>query len=78
MLDGRTTLSKFLIDTLDRNPSPVQASGLSALLVDVAASIKTISAQLTKGALGGNYGSAATVNTPAIAICPYLRRRRAS
>jgi fructose-1,6-bisphosphatase I len=63
MLDGRTTLSKFLIDTLDRNPSPVQASGLSALLIDVAASIKTISAQLTKGALGGNYGSATTINT---------------
>jgi fructose-1,6-bisphosphatase I len=63
MLDGRTTLSKFLIDTLDRNPSPVQASGLSALLIDVAASIKTISAQLTKGALGGNYGTAATINT---------------
>ncbi|KQR76497.1 fructose 1,6-bisphosphatase [Burkholderia sp. Leaf177] len=63
MLDGRTTLSKFLIDTLDRSPSPVQASGLSALLIDVAASIKTISAQLTKGALGGNYGSASSINT---------------
>jgi fructose-1,6-bisphosphatase I / sedoheptulose-1,7-bisphosphatase len=63
MLDGRTTLSKFLIDTLDRNSPPVAASGLSALLIDVAASIKTISAQLTKGALGGNYGSAATINT---------------
>lgn len=63
MLDGRTTLSKFLIDTLDRSPSPVQASGLSALLIDVAASIKTISAQLTKGALGGNYGSASSSNT---------------
>jgi fructose-1,6-bisphosphatase I / sedoheptulose-1,7-bisphosphatase len=63
MLDGRTTLSKFLIDTLDRKPSEVSASGLSALLIDVAASIKTISAQLTKGALGGNYGSAATTNT---------------
>jgi fructose-1,6-bisphosphatase I/sedoheptulose-1,7-bisphosphatase len=63
MLDGRTTLSKFLIDTLDRNASPVAASGLSALLIDVAASIKTISVQLTKGALGGNYGSAASINT---------------
>src|SRR5258706_3779257 len=63
MQDGRTTLSKFLIDTLDRKPSPVTASGLSALLVDVAASIKTISAALTKGALGGNYGSAQTINT---------------
>jgi fructose-1,6-bisphosphatase I / sedoheptulose-1,7-bisphosphatase len=63
MLDGRTTLSKFLIDTLDRHSSPVAAGGLSALLIDVAASIKTISAQLTKGALGGNYGSAASINT---------------
>ncbi|MGF6753678.1 class 1 fructose-bisphosphatase [Paraburkholderia sp. GAS42] len=63
MQDGRTTLSKFLIDTLDRKPSLVSAAGLSALLIDVAASIKTISAALTKGALGGNYGSAETVNT---------------
>lgn len=63
MQDGRTTLSKFLIDTLDRKSSPVVASGLSALLIDVAASVKTISAALTKGALGGNYGSAETVNT---------------
>jgi fructose-1,6-bisphosphatase I len=63
MQDGRTTLSKFLIDTLDRKPGPESASGLSALLIDVAASIKTISAALTKGALGGHYGSAETHNT---------------
>jgi fructose-1,6-bisphosphatase I / sedoheptulose-1,7-bisphosphatase len=63
MQDGRTTLSKFLIDTLDRKPGPESASGLSALLIDVAASIKTISATLTKGALGGNHGSAETINT---------------
>jgi fructose-1,6-bisphosphatase I / sedoheptulose-1,7-bisphosphatase len=63
MQDGRTTLSKFLIDTLDRKPGPESASGLSALLIDVAASIKTISAALTKGALGGNHGSAETINT---------------
>jgi fructose-1,6-bisphosphatase I / sedoheptulose-1,7-bisphosphatase len=63
MQDGRTTLSKFLIDTLDRKPTAVSASGLSALLIDVAASIKTISAALTKGALSGNYGTAASFNT---------------
>jgi fructose-1,6-bisphosphatase len=63
MQDGRTTLSKVLIDTLDRKPGPQSQSGLSALLIDVAASIKTISAALTKGALGGNYGSAQSVNT---------------
>ncbi|HEY3535877.1 MAG: class 1 fructose-bisphosphatase [Trinickia sp.] len=63
MQDGRTTLSKFLIDTLDRQPSPVAAAGLSALLIDVAAAIKTISSALTRGALGGNYGSAQSVNT---------------
>jgi len=63
MQDGRTTLSKYLIDTLDRQPSPVAATGLSALLIDVAAAIKTISATLTKGALSGNYGSALSVNT---------------
>ncbi|WP_233836353.1 class 1 fructose-bisphosphatase [Paraburkholderia sp. ZP32-5] len=66
MQDGRTTLSKFLIDTLDRQPGCTGApetAGLSALLIDVAAAIKSISAMLTKGALGGNYGSAQTVNT---------------
>jgi fructose-1,6-bisphosphatase I len=63
MQDGRTTLSKFLIDTLDRQPGPPSQSGLSALLIDVAASIKTISAALTKGALGGHHGSAHSTNT---------------
>jgi fructose-1,6-bisphosphatase len=66
MQDGRTTLSKFLIDTLDRPPCTEHArdtAGLSALLIDVAAAIKSISAMLTRGALGGNYGSAQTVNT---------------
>jgi fructose-1,6-bisphosphatase I len=66
MQDGRTTLSKFLIDTLDRQPSAMstaETAGLSALLIDVAAAIKSISAMLTKGSLGGHYGSAQTVNT---------------
>jgi fructose-1,6-bisphosphatase I len=66
MQDGRTTLSKFLIDTLDRQPGSAgtaQNTGLSALLIDVAAAIKTISAMLTKGALGGHYGSAQSINT---------------
>ncbi|WP_027211827.1 class 1 fructose-bisphosphatase [Burkholderia sp. WSM2232] len=66
MQDGRTTLSKFLIDTLDRQPCTaggVQNAGLSALLIDVAAAIKSISAMLTKGALGGHYGSAHSINT---------------
>ncbi|MDG0023868.1 class 1 fructose-bisphosphatase [Trinickia sp. Y13] len=63
MQDGRTTLSKFLIDTLDRQPSPVAATGLSALLIDVAAAIKTISSTLTRGALGGNYGCAHSINS---------------
>ncbi|MDR5735046.1 class 1 fructose-bisphosphatase [Caballeronia sp. LZ025] len=63
MQDGRTTLSKFLIDTLDRKSGPHAATGLSALLVDVAASIKTIAAALMRGALGGQHGSAQSVNT---------------
>ncbi|MFM0129686.1 class 1 fructose-bisphosphatase [Paraburkholderia sediminicola] len=66
MQDGRTTLSKFLIDTLDRQPcsaGTMQNAGLSALLIDVAAAVKSISAMLTKGALGGNYGSAQSINT---------------
>ncbi|MDR5857193.1 class 1 fructose-bisphosphatase [Caballeronia sp. LZ062] len=63
MRDGRTTLSKFLIDTLDRQPGSHAASGLSALLVDVAASVKAIAAALTRGALGGQHGSAQSINT---------------
>ena len=65
MQDGRTTLAKFLIDTLDRQPcaaGTAQNAGLSALLIDVAAAIKSISATLTKGALGGHYGSAQSIN----------------
>ncbi|RFU49336.1 class 1 fructose-bisphosphatase [Paraburkholderia sp. DHOC27] len=65
MQDGRTTLSKFLIDTLDRQPGSagtVQNAGLSALLIDVAAAIKAISSMLTKGALGGHYGNAQSIN----------------
>ncbi|HVE07759.1 MAG TPA: class 1 fructose-bisphosphatase [Paraburkholderia sp.] len=62
MRDGRTTLSKFLIDALDRQGSPRGSGGLAALLIDVAASVKTIAATLTRGALDGNYGSARSAN----------------
>ena len=41
MLNGRTTLSKFLIEQLKGS---ADASDLAALLVDVAAAIKAISA----------------------------------
>jgi len=51
---GRTTLSKFLIQQL-------QGAGdqgkLAALLVDVAAAVKAISAMTAKGALGGFLGA---------------------
>ncbi|MBS0579116.1 MAG: class 1 fructose-bisphosphatase [Proteobacteria bacterium] len=50
---GRTTLSKFLIQQLTGIPG---ASDLGALLVDVAAAIKAISAMTAKGALGGYLG----------------------
>jgi fructose-1,6-bisphosphatase len=46
---GRTTLSKFLIQQLKGIDG---ASDLGALLVDVAAAIKTISSMTAKGALG--------------------------
>jgi fructose-1,6-bisphosphatase I / sedoheptulose-1,7-bisphosphatase len=50
---GRTTLSKFLI----QQQSGVEgASDLAALLVDVAAAVKAISAMTAKGALGGYLG----------------------
>lgn len=50
---GRTTLSKFLIQQLDGIEG---ARELGALLVDVAAAVKAISAMTAKGALGGFLG----------------------
>jgi fructose-1,6-bisphosphatase I/sedoheptulose-1,7-bisphosphatase len=50
---GRTTLSKFLIQQLTGIPG---AADLGALLVDVAAAVKAISAMTAKGALGGYLG----------------------
>jgi fructose-1,6-bisphosphatase I / sedoheptulose-1,7-bisphosphatase len=50
---GRTTLSKFLIQQLTGFEG---ASDLGALLVDVAAAVKAISAMTAKGALGGFLG----------------------
>src|ERR1700741_3304913 len=50
---GRTTLSKFLIQQLTGIPG---ASDLGALLVDVAAAVKAISAMTAKGALEGYLG----------------------
>ena len=53
MLLGRTTVSKFLIQQLT---GIAGASDLGALLVDVAAAVKTIAAMTAKGALGGYLG----------------------
>src|SRR5271154_6777705 len=50
---GRTTLSKFLIQQLNGIEG---ATDLGALLVDVAAAVKAISAMTAKGALGGYLG----------------------
>jgi fructose-1,6-bisphosphatase I / sedoheptulose-1,7-bisphosphatase len=50
---GRTTLSKFLLQQLNDIPS---GNDLGALLVDVAAAVKAISAMTAKGALGGYLG----------------------
>ncbi len=50
----RTTLSKFLIQQLKGSED---SSDLAALLIDVAAAIKAISAMAAKGALDGNIGS---------------------
>ena len=56
---GRTTLSKFLIQQLEG----IEGSrDLGALLVDVAAAVKTISSMAAKGALGGLLGKAGTEN----------------
>ena len=56
---GRTTLSKFLIQQLKGIPG---ASDLGALLVDVAAAVKAISAMTAKGALGGFLGEVGATN----------------
>lgn len=50
----RATLSKFLIEKLRGS---VREQQLAALLVDVAAAVKTISAIVAKGALDGHHGS---------------------
>jgi len=57
---GRTTLSKFLIQQLKDIEG---ASDLGALLVDVAAAVKAISAMTAKGALGDYLGALASANT---------------
>jgi fructose-1,6-bisphosphatase I / sedoheptulose-1,7-bisphosphatase len=56
---GRTTLSKFLIQQLNGIDG---AADLGALLVDVAAAVKAISAMTAKGALGGYLGELTSKN----------------
>ena len=56
---GRTTLSKFLIQQLSGIEG---ANDLGALLVDVAAAVKAISAMTAKGALGGFLGELGSKN----------------
>ncbi|MEP6547020.1 MAG: class 1 fructose-bisphosphatase [Gammaproteobacteria bacterium] len=56
---GRTTLSKFLIQQLNGIEG---ATDLGALLVDVAAAVKAISAMTAKGALGGYLGDVGSKN----------------
>lgn len=51
---GRTTLSKFLIE---QTRGDAALGDLAALLIDVAAAVKSISAMVSKGALGGYLGS---------------------
>lgn len=59
MHQGRTTLSKFLIQQLKGS---TEQSDLAALLVDIAAAVKAISAMTAKGELGGVLGSLETQN----------------
>ena len=56
---GRTTLSKFLIQQLQ---DVADHGKLAALLVDVAAAVKAISAMTAKGALGGYLGAVESTN----------------
>jgi D-fructose 1,6-bisphosphatase (EC 3.1.3.11) len=59
MYSGHTTLSKFLIEQLEDTHEHRQLAGL---LVDVAASVKTIAAMTAKGALGGFLGAVSSQN----------------
>ncbi len=59
MHQGRTTLSKFLIQQLKGSP---EQNDLAALLVDIAACVKAIAAMTAKGALGGAHGELASTN----------------
>jgi fructose-1,6-bisphosphatase I/sedoheptulose-1,7-bisphosphatase/fructose-1,6-bisphosphatase I len=54
---GRTTLSKFVIEQ-----TRASHGELGALLIDVAAAVKTISAMVAKGALGGILGALDSTN----------------
>ncbi|MGB8544852.1 MAG: class 1 fructose-bisphosphatase, partial [Azonexus sp.] len=56
---GRTTLSKFVIEQLRNKPDQ---NDLAALLIDIAAAVKTISGMVAKGALGGNLGALESTN----------------
>ena len=59
MHQGRTTLSKFLIQQLKGSP---EQNDLAALLVDIAAAVKAIAAMTAKGELGGVLGSLESTN----------------
>jgi len=59
MLSGRTTVSKFLIEQLHGTDDQAD---LAALLVDVTAAVKAISAMTSKGALGGYLGALESQN----------------
>ena len=58
---GRTTLSKFLIQQIGEQHGS-DGAGLAALLVDIAAAVKAISAMTAKGALAGILGSLESQN----------------
>ncbi len=57
MYSGRTTLSKFLIEHCH-----TEQRELAALMIDVAAAVKAISAVAGKGALGAGHGVVGSVN----------------
>lgn len=59
MQQGRTTISKFLIEQLR---GAEDQADLAALLIDVTAAVKSIASMTAKGALGGFLGSLGTEN----------------
>ncbi|HEV8314434.1 MAG TPA: class 1 fructose-bisphosphatase, partial [Burkholderiaceae bacterium] len=60
LIEGRTTLTQFLIE--ERRKHPDSTGDLNALITDVSLACKAIAGKVSFGALAGVLGSAGTGN----------------